>query len=129
MNDNLISRNYIKLFVCDYEKYIENSIKVVKAVPIEAIDNAPTVEPFEPDYVGAERLKARQRGYEEGYRKGMEIGKTLNPKIKQGEWILDKNTRDIICSCCRQLRRDSRTNHIFFCNHCGAEMRKEATND
>lgn len=24
------------------------------------VDNVPTVEPFEPDYVGAERLKARQ---------------------------------------------------------------------
>jgi len=54
---------------------------------IKAIDNAPTVEPFEPDYVGAERVKARQRGYEEGYHNGMEIGKTLNPKIKQGEWV------------------------------------------
>lgn len=43
----------------------------------ELIDEAPTVEPFEPDYVGAERLKARQRGYEEGYRNGMEIGKTV----------------------------------------------------
>lgn len=51
------------------------------------IDNAPTVEPFEPDYVGGERLAARQRGYEEGYHTGLEIGKTLNPKIKQGEWI------------------------------------------
>jgi hypothetical protein len=55
----------------------------------ELIDDAPTIEPFEPDYVGAERLKARQRGYEEGYRNGMEIGKTLNPKIKQGEWAVD----------------------------------------
>ncbi len=58
----------------------------------ELIENAPTVEPFEPDYVGAERLKARQRGYEEGYHNGMEIGKTLNPKIKQGEWIDYDNT-------------------------------------
>ena len=54
---------------------------------IMTIDYAPTVEPFEPDYVGAERLKARQREYEEGYHNGMAIGKTLNPKIKQGEWL------------------------------------------
>jgi hypothetical protein len=124
MNDNLISRNYIKLFVCDYEKYIENSIKVVKAVPIEAIDNAPTVEPFEPDYVGAERLKARQRGYEEGYRMGMEIGKTLNPKIKHGEWkrIIEEDN-DVECPFCG-FQEDGV--YYNFCPKCGADMRKEA---
>ena len=90
----------------------------------EEIDNAPTFEPFEPDYVGAERLEARQRGYKDGYHNGMEIGKTLNPRIKQGEWIVDKITRAVVCSCCGQSRRDTRTTHIFFCNHCGAEMRK-----
>jgi hypothetical protein len=128
MNDNLISRNYIKLFVCDYEKYIENSIKVVKAVPIEAIDNAPTVEPFEPDYVGAERLKARQRGYEEGYRMGMEIGKTLNPKIKQGEWIKTPELfRDRICSHCRKQIPYEQIGK--FCIECGADMRKETENE
>lgn len=41
-----------------------------------------------------------------------------------GEWIVDKLTRDVICSNCRQSRRDTRTTHIFFCNHCGADMRK-----
>ena len=65
------------------------------------IDNAPTVEPFEPDYVGAERLKARQRGYEEGYHNGMEMGKTLNPKIKQGECksCRHRDPEDKKCDC------------------------------
>ena len=46
-----------------------------------------------------------------------------------GKWIFNKYTGDITCSCCRQSRRDTRTNHILFCNHCGADMRKEADND
>ena len=41
-----------------------------------------------------------------------------------GEWIVDKRTRDVVCSKCGQSRRDTRTTHIFFCNHCGADMRK-----
>jgi DNA-directed RNA polymerase subunit RPC12/RpoP len=99
------------------------------------IDNAPTVEPFEPDYVGAERLKARQRGYEDGYHTGMEIGKTLNPKIKQGEWIKVKEERMSIdmsgeivtrykCSKCGRpiTILPSKLAEYPFC-HCGAEMR------
>lgn len=42
-----------------------------------------------------------------------------------GKWIVDKLTRDVVCSNCRQSRRDTRTTHIFFCNHCGADMREE----
>ena len=51
MNNNLINREYIKLFACEYEKFVENSIKVVKAVPIEAIENAPAVEEMEPPVI------------------------------------------------------------------------------
>lgn len=83
----------------------------------DIIDNASTVEPFEPDYVGAERLRARQRGYEEGYHNGMAIGKTLNPKIKQGEWIEDSG--NIACSHCRAIWLYRRTD---FCPNCGAKM-------
>lgn len=92
------------------------------AISQSQLANAPTVEPFEPDYVGAERLKAKQKGYEEGYHFGMKVGKTLNPKIKQGEWIFNKLTGDTICSRCRRARRDTRTEHIYYCNHCGAKM-------
>ena len=101
MNNDLISREALKdeinTWGCnDYDKYDF----------IEAIDDAPTVEPFEPDYVGAERLKARQRGYEEGYRNGMEIGKTLNPKIKQGECrtCIHRDPEDKKCDCGGQER-------------------------
>ena len=82
------------------------------------------------DYVGAERLKARQRGYEEGYYNGMKIGKTLNPKIKQGEWI---KVTDCYCwhweceNCHRRPLRTS-TGHddlSNFCPNCGADMRKD----
>lgn len=41
---DLISREYIKLFVCEYEKFNGKETEIVKAVPIQAIDNAPTVE-------------------------------------------------------------------------------------
>lgn len=94
----------------------------------EIIDNAPTIEPFEPDYVGAERLKARQRGYEDGYHNGMKIGKTLNPKIKQGEWILKETNYDdggnnfYECTNCHYSDIHSASADVPFCWHCGAYM-------
>ena len=91
----------------------------------DIIDKAPTVEPFEPDYVGAERLAARQRGYADGYHNGMEIGKTLNPRIKQGEWIIDGHHRR--CNYCNEYTctEDREGNSIpdNFCPFCGADMR------
>lgn len=45
MNNDLISREYVKLFVCEYEKFNGKKTEIVKAVPLIAIDNAPTVEP------------------------------------------------------------------------------------
>lgn len=88
------------------------------------IDNAPTVEPFEPDYVGAERLKARQRGYEEGYRNGMEIGKTLNPKIKQGEWIDHSEDYGYAeCPICKHLTNcEGDVDELHYCWYCGARL-------
>ena len=88
---------------------------------LDLIDNAPTVEPFEPDYVGKERLEARQRGYEEGYRNGMAIGKTLNPKIKQSEWIDHWDKGYVECPFCHKQITGGDLN---FCVKCGADMRK-----
>ena len=88
----------------------------------QIIDNAPTVEPFEPDYVGAERLAARQRGYADGYHNGMKIGKTLNPKIKQGEWIIVKDKRygdNVKCPFCEKELAGTDLN---FCCKCGAKL-------
>lgn len=90
----------------------------------DIIDNAPTVEPS--DYVVAERAEARQRGYADGYRNGMEIGKTLNPKIKQGEWKRD-NYGDVFCSNCGvecAYNEEGLYSLGLFCHHCGADMRK-----
>ena len=130
MNNDLISRDALKKAIKEEICNFELPISANEIMPI--IDNAPTVEPFEPDYVGAERLKARQRGYKEGYQNGMEIGKTLNPKIKQGEWI-DEYWEDAYeesyhtCSICK---KDMRTTHYDnFCPNCGARMRKEKKND
>ena len=96
------------------------------AISQSQLANAPTVEPFEPDYVGAERVKARQRGYEQGYHEGMKIGKTLNPKIKQGEW--KRGEFGSYCSICgyaeyRYLGTGPKHDHNF-CPECGADMRK-----
>ena len=91
------------------------------AIPIgwimSGIDHAPTVEPFEPDYVGAERLAARQRGYADGYRNGMKIGKTLNPRIKQGEWI-SRSGGYYKCDKCGEVERAEKN----YCPNCGAKM-------
>jgi len=100
---DLISREWLRE---EFKK--SKKITFAEIVKIACIvDSAPTVEPFEPDYVGAERLKARQRGYEEGYHNGMEMGKTLNPKIKQGECITCKHRdpEDKKCDCGAQERQ------------------------
>ena len=127
MNNDLISREALK------EALGKSTVTIIgygEAILLdtanELINNAPTVEPFEPDYVGAERLKARQRGYADGYHNGMEIGKTLNPKIKQGEWIIDGHHRR--CNYCNEYTctEDREGNSIpdNFCPFCGAEMQK-----
>ena len=111
---DLIRRSALKEAIKDH---FDNLDAYFPYTFIKEVDNAPTVEPFEPDYVGAERLKARQRGYEQGYHFGMEIGKTLNPKIKQGTWKLDNI--GVYCSEC-EMHPDYSSN---FCPNCGADMR------
>lgn len=139
MNNDLISRSELKkAFEKVYPLATNEMGGVVNKQIYDIIDNAPTVEPFEPDYVGKERLEARQRGYEEGYRNGMEIGKTLNPKIKQGEWIITHH-KDILgrwnswyeykCSVCKhsisQMYDDAYGEYATkFCPNCGADMQK-----
>lgn len=114
-----------ELTTIDADKMPHSLVATGIQLAIDIIDNAPTIEPFEPDYVGAERLAARQRGYAEGYHNGMEIGKTLNPKIKQGEWIIDGHHRR--CNYCNEYTctEDREGNSIpdNFCSYCGADMR------
>lgn len=125
MNNNLISREELKKVFNDYYSGIGSQPKFTLGACLQLIDNAPAVEPFEPDYVGAERLAARQRGYADGYHNGMEIGKTLNPRIKQGEWIIDGH--HIRCNKCNEYicNTDREGNKIpnNFCPNCGADMR------
>lgn len=126
MNNDLISRSELKKAIDDYfETHTLHWLSDIE----ELIDTAPAVEPFEPDYVGAERLAARQRGYADGYHNGIEIGKTLNPRIKQGEWIIDGHHRR--CNYCNEYTctEDREGNSIpnNFCPFCGAEMLKEVS--
>lgn len=130
MNNDLISREALKKVFSDWHNW-HTVIGYGKVVfldkLLEEINNAPTVEPFEPDYVGAERVAARQRGYEEGYHNGMRIGKTLNPKIKQGEWYYNYQN-GWHCSICHESVKDMPTvmgkADFNYCPNCGAEMRK-----
>lgn len=41
----------------------------------------------------------------------------------KGEWVEDIYHRTI-CNVCGGIRRDNRYDYIFFCNRCGADMRK-----
>ena len=116
MNNDLISREALK-------EATKSFVDCDGFNPVwQIIDNATAVEPFEPDYVGAERLAARQRGYADGYHNGMEIGKTLNPKIKQGEWIIVKDEKwgdNVKCPFCEKELAGTDLN---FCCKCGAKL-------
>lgn len=91
---------------------------------LRIIDNAPTVDiqPFAIVKFDKDELK---RLVDERVIEPIKNGELVlqTDKRPQGEWIVDITTREVVCSCCRQSRRDTRTTHIFFCNHCGADMR------
>lgn len=46
----------------------------------------------------------------------------------KGEWIEDIYHRTI-CNVCGGIRRDNRFDYVFFCNRCGADMRKGANDE
>lgn len=96
----------MRLIDADALKVEVNNKKVVgRFNTLLLIDNAPTVEyPF----------------YQEAYQTGYEEGK--NERV-EGTWRTNL-MGDIVCSCCKQIRRDNRTGHINFCNSCGAKMIK-----
>ena len=123
MNNDLISRSALMKAMEQADKEAID-YEMLVGMYEHLVRNAPTVEPFEPDYVGAERVEARQRGYEDGYHNGMEIGKTLNPKIKQGEWIMIKNSDGNLkcyeCSNCGKCQGYISS----YCEDCGADMQK-----
>lgn len=54
----------------------------------------------------------------------MQIIKFYRGGSVKGEWIKD-DIHNTVCSVCGGIRRDSRFDHIDFCNKCGADMRGE----
>ena len=117
MDNDLISREALKKAISEngYSHYYE-----IFAI----IDNAPTVnrKPFAIVKFDKDELK---RIVDERVIEPIKNGELVlqTDKRPHGEWIVDMKTRDVVCSCCRESRRDTRTTHIFFCNHCGADMR------
>lgn len=107
MINDLISREYVKLFVCEYEKFNGKETEIVKAVPIIAIDNAPTVETYTKDE------------YEGAYLRGYVDSAKANERPK-GEWIKNK-TRPNKCQCTECGNYD--LSYFPYCHWCGAEMR------
>ena len=85
------------------------------------IDNAPTVELDEgviQEVLNKRRMTAVANEYLIA----------LHGKRLQGEWVEDIYHRTI-CNVCGGIRRDNRFDYIFFCNRCGADMRKGATDE
>ena len=95
MNNVLISREALKR---NEPHYDEEGFRIFYE---SEIDNAPTVK------------NEYMRGYEAAMREY---------KRQPGKWRLTL-TGDVICSVCKLPRRDTRIDHIQFCNHCGADMR------
>ena len=122
MDNDLISRSELK-------KAFENTV-CIEPMPYafvkQIIDNAPTVDikPFAIVKFDKDEL---ERLVDERVIEPIKNGELVlqTDERPHGEWIVDIKTRDVICSCCRESRRDTRTTHIFFCNHCGADMREE----
>lgn len=99
MNNDLIRRSYLKNL--PFERLIHTDFGET-AIPIEEIDNAPTVP------------NEYMRGYEAAEREY---------KRPQGEWLFDKENSFTIdmyrCSICGYFG----DTHFKFCPNCGAEMR------
>ena len=113
MNNDLISRKALKREFGYTDEWYKG--RTVCAI----IDNAPTVDfMISPDYVT--ELQNRNK----------ELIKQLEDMERpQGEWKTNLTTGDIFCSCCKGVRRDTRINHINFCNSCGADMRGEKNDE
>lgn len=62
-------------------------------------------------------------GYNTETKNDIENGKTLNPKVKQGEWIIIDDTEKFIakCSVCGRIEDSRMVKDYPFCR-CGAKM-------
>jgi len=86
MSNDLISREYIKLFICEYEKFNGKETEIVKAIPIQAIDNAPTVDITEEQAID----KLHETGWMQKHDKEM----TERPTGK--DWVLEKQIKNSV---------------------------------
>lgn len=136
---DLISRNYVENIVKEefvdlqdgteeWRTYVNDTCENI----FDKVHNAPTVE-AEKILVANVTLDKDElnRIIDERVIEPIKNGELVlqTDERPHGEWIVDMKTRDVVCSCCRESRRDTRTTHIFFCNHCGADMRGGAAND
>lgn len=88
----------------------------------DIINKAPTVTPsLNLDNITEADVEKFKMIWQRATSKGLLV---ISEDRPHGEWIVDKRTREVVCSCCGQSRRDTRTTHVYFCNHCGAEMQK-----
>lgn len=127
MNNDLISREALRKAIDDYAEKRQDVLLWQSDIE-NIIDNAPTVEP--------QKVLVANVTFDQDKLEQIVRDRVIEP-IKNGElvlqtderphgkWVVDMHTREVVCSNCGQSRRDTRTKHVFFCNHCGADMREE----
>ena len=95
---------------------------------IDAIDEAPTVETTIENLIitlSVEELKATTF-----FKVDTPSGEAISfRREKTGHWIKTKFLKLRECSCCHVRWGMYDVENFCFCPNCGAEMRKEATND
>lgn len=97
----------------------------VDVVPVGVIDNAPTIDPVQkvvvvqPEIIKSVADAIVDTIYKLDWDK---IIKMYRGGSCKGEWITNE-LHNTVCSICGGIRRDSRFDHIDFCNKCGADMR------
>lgn len=124
MNNDLISREYIKLFVCEYEKFNGKETEIVKAVPIQAIDNAPAVDSRDKacddcQYFDKPTTLEPCRHCTFAYKSCFK--EKAKDKRQTGEWVVDEFGRKI-CGKCQFPFAEFQSDN--YCSLCGADMRK-----
>lgn len=96
-----------------------------KAIKALTIDVVPTVEPaqkvivVQPEIIDPVAKAIVDTIYKLDWNT---IIKMYRGGACKGEWITDE-LHNTVCSICGGIRRDNRSNHIDFCNKCGADMR------
>lgn len=102
----------IKMIIGDFETaYSEKCVEVVQRYGFD-VDEKEL----------AKALNYDRDQYRKGYLNGF-LAAEDKYQTSPGEWKTNMTTGDVFCSCCKEVRRDTRINHINFCNSCGAKMK------